>query len=124
MPHNLYNSQQKLNLVSDAKQGRKKENLGKNINSESNDIMPVLSADGQTMYFVRKKYEGNIGPAKKDDVWVSTQGPEGWSLAQNLGAPINNDDFNFVILCHNEKMCDLHPIAITDITGAASRQCK
>jgi outer membrane protein OmpA-like peptidoglycan-associated protein len=88
---------QKINLVSDAKQGRKKENPGKAINSESNDIMPVLSADGLTLYFVRKKYEGNIGKDKKDDVWVSNLGPNGWSTAQNIGAPINNDDYNFVI---------------------------
>jgi hypothetical protein len=88
---------QKLNLVNDAIQGRKKENLGNNVNSESNDIMPVLSADGQTLYFVRKKYEGNIGKDKKDDVWFSNLGPNGWSTALNLGAPINNDDYNFVI---------------------------
>ena len=88
---------QKMNLVNDAKQGRKKENLGKNINTESNDIMPVLSADGKTLYFVRKKYAGNIGMDKKDDIWFSTLESDGWSLAKNLGGPINNDDFNFVI---------------------------
>ncbi len=88
----------KLNLVADAVQDRVKENLGTGINSPANDIMPVISADGKTIYSVRKKYVKNIGKDLKDDVWVSTLGDDGkWKEALNLGAPINNDDHNLVV---------------------------
>lgn len=87
-----------LNLVANAKQGRVKENLGPGVNTEVNEIMPIVSPDAKIIYFVRKNYEGNTGRDKKDDVWLSNLQEDGtWSKALNIGLPINNDDHNFIV---------------------------
>lgn len=88
----------KINLVADAIQGRKKESLGAGVNTPINDIMPIVSPDGATLYFVRKNYEGNLGKEHKDDVWVSAKDKDGkWAEATNIGAPINNEEHNQLV---------------------------
>jgi outer membrane protein OmpA-like peptidoglycan-associated protein len=88
----------KLNLVPDAIQGRQKISPGSGVNSSVNDIMPIVSADGNALYFVRKKHPNNYGIDKKDDVWVSTKDDNGnWSEAANMGPPINNEEHNQVL---------------------------
>lgn len=88
----------KINLVPNPEQGRKVENLGTNINTEASEIMPVISADGKSLYFVRKNYKWNLGTEQKDDVWLSTlQADKTWSKATGIGAPINNESHNQLI---------------------------
>jgi outer membrane protein OmpA-like peptidoglycan-associated protein len=73
-----------------------KENLGPSINSSYDEVLPVISADGKTLYFVRKDCPENFG-GKKDDIWFSTLQSDGtWSKAQNIGYPLNTDGINYV----------------------------
>ncbi|MCB9187752.1 MAG: PD40 domain-containing protein [Flavobacteriales bacterium] len=72
------------------------EILSTNVNSEYSDLKPIISPDGKTLYFVRKEHPDNIGPEKKDDIWVSDFGPNGWELAYQLPAPLNNNGHNYV----------------------------
>ncbi len=73
------------------------ENLGTNINSQYNDMLPIISPDGSTLYFARKNAPENTGAEKKDDIYVSQRQPNGfWSKAINIGAPLNTDEHNFV----------------------------
>lgn len=61
-------------------------NLGPNINSPQWDSQPSLSADGNTLYFVSNR-PGGIG---NRDIYVSYRNEAGdWTMAQNLGEPIN-----------------------------------
>ncbi|HVZ41429.1 MAG TPA: OmpA family protein [Candidatus Kapabacteria bacterium] len=70
------------------------ENLGRNINSTYNDVGPVISPDGKTLYFDRTDHPDNIG---NDDIWYSTLQSDGsWAPAKNIGTPLNNFDHNFV----------------------------
>lgn len=70
------------------------ENLGSNINSEYNDVGPVISPDGATLYFDRTDHPNNVG---NDDIWYSTRAADGsWTPAVNMGAPLNTRDHNFV----------------------------
>jgi outer membrane protein OmpA-like peptidoglycan-associated protein len=69
-------------------------NLGKNINSECIELNPVISSDGNTLYFCRSNCEDNIGG---DDIWVSKKDKNGnWTLAKNIGYPLNDQTNNFV----------------------------
>ena len=73
----------------------KEGNLGTEINSGSAELFPQISADGQTLYFVRHNHIDNMG---EGDIWVSKRlGEDSWSTAVNLGAPINNRQENQVI---------------------------
>lgn len=61
-------------------------NLGPNINSPQWDSQPSLSADGNTLYFVSNRPGGK----GSRDIYVSYRNEAGdWTMAQNLGEPIN-----------------------------------
>jgi hypothetical protein len=51
-----------------------KENLGLAINSKFNEICPVVSPDGKSLYFTRWKHPDNLGASKNQDIWVSQLG--------------------------------------------------
>ena len=74
------------------------EKLGATINSNYAERMPLISPDGKALYFARKKHPQNIGTTDKDDIWVSYLSRDGsWSKALNVGAPLNNENHNFVL---------------------------
>lgn len=76
--------------------GRKMENLGRNINTTYTEIAPIVSPDGNTLYFVRAGSPYNVG-GEKQDVWYSRKDKNGnWGPAMNMGFPINNAGSNFV----------------------------
>ena len=74
------------------------EFLGPNINSEFNELRPIMSSNGKTMYFSRQNHPENIGGVKdKEDIWYSTIDSTGtWSTARNIGYPLNTKGPNFV----------------------------
>ena len=74
------------------------ENLGKNINTEYEEIAPIISPDGKYLYFDRRFYPQNIGGENdKDDIWFSEmQDDSTWSKAVNIGAPLNNEYPNYI----------------------------
>ena len=81
----------RINVTSDYPKNSVKENLGKNINTKAQEVAPVVSPDGKTLYFTRSKYSGNTGYPNKQDIWVANLDHSNrWSVATNLGGPINN----------------------------------
>ncbi len=74
-----------------------KENLGSSINSKGQELAPIISPDGKTLFFTRGKYEGNVGQASTQDVWLSNFEDKTWSFAENMGSPINNADNNAIV---------------------------
>ncbi|ACT96307.1 OmpA family protein [Dyadobacter fermentans] len=74
-----------------------KENMGKAINSKGQEVAPIISPDGKTLYFTRNNFEGNIGSPSRQDVWYSTLNDKGqWTDALNMGSPINNAGDNAI----------------------------
>ncbi len=74
------------------------EKLSQAINSPYSERMPLISPDGNTLYFARKKHPQNLGTSDKDDIWVSYLGKDKqWSKALNIGSPLNNEKHNFVV---------------------------
>lgn len=69
----------------------KRVNLGPSINTTSIEIVPLVSADGTTLYFDRKFDSANVGGVKdQDDIYFSMLQPDGtWSPARNIGPPLN-----------------------------------
>lgn len=74
------------------------ESLDKNVNSEYDELHPLLSPDGKTLYFSRRNHPGNMGGIKdQEDIWYSELDATGhWQLAQNMGPKFNNAGPNFV----------------------------
>lgn len=72
--------------------------LGQGVNSASDEIAPVISADGQTLYFARRGHEQNMGEAALEDIWVSRLLPNGqWSKAVNAGPTLNDRTANLPV---------------------------
>ncbi|MFO8066362.1 MAG: OmpA family protein [Bacteroidales bacterium] len=68
-------------------------NLGESINSEHAEYSPVLTADGQTLIFTRKRPRTNpehlIYGEEYEDFYISKLTNSDWSDAVNIGSPIN-----------------------------------
>lgn len=72
-----------------------RENLGTNVNSVGDELLPIITPDGQFLYFTRQGHPENIGSPEMQDIWVSKRNPDGsWGLATNMGQPLNNADNN------------------------------
>lgn len=74
----------------------KVESLGNQINSEYNEVNPVISPDGRTLYFARISHPQNThGNKGSQDIWYSEllQGDR-WSPAKRMAAPLNKDEYN------------------------------
>ncbi len=110
-----------------------KENLGFNINSQYSEIKPIISPDGQTLYFSRKNYPGNMnGKFDDQDIYYSRWEYDGWNLAKNIGPPLNNEypngvsavsaDGNTLLLINRyqrfESGMDLNGVSISKRTKA------
>ena len=73
------------------------ENLGQNVNSPHEDLAPVITPDGNTIYFTRKNHpENQFGTEQTEDTWVTVfdAGSESWSKAQNMGKSFNDQKVN------------------------------
>ncbi|HUT55621.1 MAG TPA: hypothetical protein VM658_19685 [bacterium] len=62
--------------------------LGAAVNSASSDFGPIISPDGNELYFTSDR-PGGLGG---QDVWVSRRVDGEWQQAENLGRPINTPD--------------------------------
>ncbi|MFM1820687.1 MAG: hypothetical protein RLZZ402_1046 [Bacteroidota bacterium] len=90
--------EQSIKLLADPNAFMARENLGNFINSKFNEICPVVSPDGQKLYFTRWKHPDNYGSNKNQDIWVSTWSASDklWNKATLFSPPINNDENNAV----------------------------
>ena len=63
-------------------------NMGDSINTRSNEYLPTLTIDGQTLLFTRKvgNQEDFYTAHRRDSTWSA------WTKAVPLGPPINTDD--------------------------------
>lgn len=75
------------------------ERLNDNVNSEYKEYKPLLSPDGQVLYFSRKNHPENLGGVNdSEDIWYSEKHPETgeWMKAKNMGPTLNNEGPNYV----------------------------
>jgi hypothetical protein len=74
------------------------QKLPPSVNSEDEEIMPMLSADGKTLFFGRILHAGNVGGKfSGSDVWTSSKANGTWTKAKNTDYPFNTKDNNGVI---------------------------
>jgi outer membrane protein OmpA-like peptidoglycan-associated protein len=76
------------------------------LNSAADEQIPILSADGKTIYFTRGHHPQNTGgKADKGDVWLSHfTDTAGWSMPVQLPAPINTQFYNGVFDVSDGKL--------------------
>ncbi len=73
--------------------------LNSNINSEYNELRPLIAPGANTLFFSRQNHPENTGGEKDDeDIWFSEKDPitGDWLKAKNAGKPLNNKGPNFI----------------------------
>ncbi len=85
-----------VNVSAETPAAIQKENLGRTINTSGEEVAPVISPDGRTLYFTRKNHKGNMGRPDVQDVWTATRTGDAWNEAVNIGAPINTTGDNAI----------------------------
>ena len=88
-----------LNLPEGLNTELRSERLSENVNSPYKEIKPLISPQGDLLYFSRQNHPENVGGADDiEDIWYAekdkTTGE--WGVAKNIGAPLNNDGPNFI----------------------------
>ncbi|MBS1507436.1 MAG: OmpA family protein [Bacteroidetes bacterium] len=73
------------------------KNLGNAINSEYDEINPVLSPDGKTLFFVRVNHPENYyGSFDSEDIWYSEWANGAWRTAEHL-PQLNTGRYNAIL---------------------------
>jgi flagellar motor protein MotB len=74
------------------------ENLGDSINSPYDELGPIISPDGRTLYFVVDGHPQNtFGKEGSQDIWYARRRPDGgWTKAQRMPEPFNLGQYNSV----------------------------
>lgn len=72
------------------------QQLGSAMNTEYNELHPLISPDGKTLFFVRVSHPSNtFGDKESTDVWYSELREDGsWSIARRMPNTINKDQYN------------------------------
>ncbi|HEY8512835.1 MAG TPA: OmpA family protein [Cyclobacteriaceae bacterium] len=65
-------------------------NMGKHVNTHNHEAAPVVSPDGNTLYFF-------VDTQDSQDIWMTQKDEAGeWSAPERLGSPFNNNRSNQV----------------------------
>jgi outer membrane protein OmpA-like peptidoglycan-associated protein len=74
------------------------QNLGDAINSTYDELGPIISPDGKTLFFVVDSHpENTLKAENSQDIWFSTLGADGkWTKAQRMPEPFNLGPYNSV----------------------------
>jgi OmpA-OmpF porin, OOP family len=99
----ISNSQEKVEIKIDIAKDivfeGEAEKLSEYINSvEYSEGYPIISPDGETMFFVRFNSPANVGGIDDaNDIWISNLNSKGtWDVSYNIGRPLNTTSNNFV----------------------------
>ncbi len=78
------------------------EKLGESVNSKAEESLPILSADGKSLYFARTFHHGNKGGKQSgQDIWMSSKDGSEYGDAENLDA-LNDKRSNVVVGISND----------------------
>ncbi|WKN42949.1 OmpA family protein [Tunicatimonas pelagia] len=74
-------------------------NLGRKVNSIYHESAPVLSPDGNTLYFTITNHPENTeGTDGSQDIWFTERQEDGsWAPSQHLESPFNQEEYNQVM---------------------------
>lgn len=86
----LFDQVQEMNVAEEAEKFTRKENLGEGVNSQGDELGPIISTDGRTLYFARQNISENVGGINdSEDVWTSQWENGMWRTARNMGKAVN-----------------------------------
>lgn len=88
---------QDIQLISKDNENHGKENLGVAVNTKYDELHPVISADGQSLFFNHSVHKGNDPSNFEDNIYFSEVQNNKWKTGSALPSPVNNNSFNDII---------------------------
>ncbi len=85
-----------INLAYQYVYDTKIERLANTVNSEFDEIMPVIAPDSRLLFIDRKNHKDNVSGIQNDDIWYATLENGQWTEAKHLSEPLNNNSHNYV----------------------------
>jgi len=81
------------------------ERLMSDVNSDAEESMPIITPDGQKMFFVRTYHDQNVGGKNAgQDIWMAMLDVKGnWASATNDFPELNNERNNAVIGINHDE---------------------
>jgi outer membrane protein OmpA-like peptidoglycan-associated protein len=77
-----------------------RRNLGPNVNTEFDDVCPIISPDGKILYYVIEGHPANTKSqyySDAEDIWYSEQDANGsWTKAKHMSKPFNTRRYNSI----------------------------
>lgn len=78
--------------------GYTKEILGSEVNSNKSELNPLITPDGQKLFFIREDHPANtMAPEHSQDIWMCKLENGNWSTARHLNAPFNQQYYSAMI---------------------------
>jgi OmpA-OmpF porin, OOP family len=69
----------------------RRQSVGDGINSPYAEVKPIVTSDGQRLYFSRQRFPENFGGERDEqDIYFADLIDGEWGEAQNIGEPLNN----------------------------------
>jgi outer membrane protein OmpA-like peptidoglycan-associated protein len=88
--HFQFSQNQVMDLPDHISNAFTKENLGALVNTDKDELGPMISSDGKLLFFAKQNVPENIGGLEDDeDVWLSRYENNSWSKASNMGKSVN-----------------------------------
>lgn len=90
-------SKKDINLVGHAELEFEKKSLGLSVNTNVDEINPVISADGTELYYTHSNHVGEDVSLYEDNIYRTYLFGGNWTNGKSLGAPVNTDAFNDIV---------------------------
>lgn len=88
----------RINKIEDELYNSNPINLGYSVNSKYSELAPLITSDGNMLFFVRDNHPNNIGLEKNQDIWYSEKNSDNkWSKAINIDRPVNTTGNDFAV---------------------------
>jgi outer membrane protein OmpA-like peptidoglycan-associated protein len=96
---NVLNVKKDINTLLKGLRPGESGNLGGRVNSEYNEIAPIISPDEKTLFFIRSDHPSNYNPVNGEDIWFSewSKTDSAWGTSQHMATPFNKDNLNKVV---------------------------
>ena len=78
-----------VNLGPDAPRDLKKQNVGRGVNTQFEEICPVIAPDGKTLYFTRPEQ-----PDNQDVFYAEADAAGNFTAARRMPSPVNTPEHN------------------------------
>jgi OOP family OmpA-OmpF porin len=107
-----------LNITTFAQLRYELVNMGKPVNTFHHEGSPIVSPDGNTLYFfVQNHPENTYGKDDSQDIWMTKKGENGvWAAPQHLSSPFNES--------HSNQVCTVFPDGNLLVKGGRSKNEK